>query len=197
MAEAADDPGWATISELARMRGCDKSAISRRVKRLEEQGLVHPRKERGVKLVNVAEFLRAADEHTDGIREANGRATLPSNFATDPVLAREQARKTAIAADLAQLDLDERLGKLVRVDRVEAAMARCGGAFVRAVDQMRSRAEDCAAAVARDGAAGARKFLAEEGRRLREVIANEMCLIAGEGDVEAAEPEEQDPVAGT
>jgi hypothetical protein len=38
-------------------------------------------------------------------------------------------------------------------------MEACAGAIVRAIEQMPARAEEIAAAVAKDGAAGARGFL--------------------------------------
>ena len=111
--------GWVTISELARMRGVDKAAISRRVARFESLGLVHPRAGVGrTKLVNIAEFDRAAGETTDAVREANGRgaARAPDATGGDPILAREQARRAAVDADLKELDLAERVGELVAVE---------------------------------------------------------------------------------
>ena len=53
---------WLTVSDLARRQGVTKGPMSRRVSRLEELGVLTPRMgERGVKLVNVAQFLKAVD----------------------------------------------------------------------------------------------------------------------------------------
>ena len=73
---AANTPGWATVSELARIRGVDKSAVSRRVARLEEQGLLATRQGAGrAKLVRVEEYDRVVAETGDAVLEANGRNT--------------------------------------------------------------------------------------------------------------------------
>ena len=77
MAEPGDEASgeWLTVSALARARGVDKAAISRRVARLEAAGALTTRAgERGTKLINVAEFNLAVEMTKDAIREANGRA---------------------------------------------------------------------------------------------------------------------------
>jgi predicted transcriptional regulator len=72
----ADEAGWMSISDLARAIGRDKGGVSRRVSRLEAQGLLKPRVGKaGQKLVNRAEFDRVAGETVDAVREANGRVT--------------------------------------------------------------------------------------------------------------------------
>src|SRR5580693_7989914 len=98
--------GWATITQLAVLRGRNKAAISRRVARMERDGLLRSKRgPNGTKLVNVAEFARLADDEVDAINEANG---LLVGGEPDPILHKEQARKTKFAADLAQLQLNER-----------------------------------------------------------------------------------------
>ncbi len=60
--EPVDDPsgGWLTVSALARVRGVDKAAISRRVARLEAAAALTTRPgPRGSKLINADEFARA------------------------------------------------------------------------------------------------------------------------------------------
>ena len=74
MADAAAEPGWLTISDLARHRGVKKAAMSKRVTRLAARGVLHPKPgRRGTKLVSLEEFETAIAEHGDAIREANGR----------------------------------------------------------------------------------------------------------------------------
>jgi len=193
--ESSDLAGFVTISELARLRGVDKSAISRRVVRLEAQGLIETRRGNGsTKLVNVAAFDRAAGQTVDAIREQNGRgaslaaigapdAALPG----DPILAREQARRASYDADLKKLDLDQRLGLLIPIDQVRDAMAACGQAMGRLVDQMPTKAEEIAAAVARDGAPGARAILKTLSRELRAELARALARL-GEVEDEAPGP---------
>ena len=67
------DGFWLSVTDLARQRGVDKAAISRSAKRYEAQGLLHPRAGKGpAKMINVAEFDKAAAEATDAVRALNG-----------------------------------------------------------------------------------------------------------------------------
>jgi hypothetical protein len=141
-------PGWASISELATLRGRDQAGISRRVKRLQAQGLLITRRgPRGEKLVNIDAFERAAAGDVDAVNEANG---LRARDDSDPILSREQARKTAIAADLAQLELDKRLGLLLPLEDAKQAARACAERLRRAAEQMTSRAEEVASGLAKD-----------------------------------------------
>lgn len=182
-----DDRVWMSISDLAREQMVDKAAISRRVKRLEAQGLVTTRRGRGgTKLVAAAEFYRASEQATDAVRALNGGsardvAALDAIAPGDPSLARQQARRAGLDADLKELELQERLGQLLPIKDVEAAMVRCAEAMVRAVDQIGGRADDLAAAVARDGVGGARTILRELSRDLRVRLGQEMRLLEAEG----------------
>jgi hypothetical protein len=73
--------GWATITQLAVLRGRNKAAISRRVARMERDGLLRSKRgPNGTKLVNVAEFARLADDEVDAINEANGSSSGASQI---------------------------------------------------------------------------------------------------------------------
>ena len=176
---------WLTVSELARQRGVDKAAISRRITRL---GLELRPGPRNSKLVNVAAFDHAVGTSTDAVRAANSAKAAAreqeASTGEGQVLAREQARRAAYDADLKKLDLDERLGKLLPVSSIEDAMTRCAEAMVRRIDQISSRADDLAAAVARDGGAGARRELKAISRDLRETLARELRLLEATGQFE-------------
>jgi DNA-binding MarR family transcriptional regulator len=155
MIDGAQSLGWVSISELARMRGVDKAAISRRVRRLEDQGLLRTSEgKHGTKLVNIAEFDRAAGETTDAVRELNGNASSQTGAPADPILSREQARRASYDADLKKLDLEERLGQLVSAERVQRAFSDCAHVVSQAAAQLVGRAEENAAAVAKDGVQG-------------------------------------------
>ncbi len=157
---AAPLTGWATVTELARLRGVNKSAISKRVARLESLGVLHPKPgPKRTKLISLAEFDRATAETVDAVRELNGRAAQAAASPSDPILAREQARRASIAADLAQLDLDERLDMLVPVDGVRRAAADCAIRLRQVVEQMHARAEEVAGELARNGSAFAQKLV--------------------------------------
>lgn len=200
---AGDADGlWLTVSEIARQRGVDKAAVSRRLSRLESLGAVATRPgPRGTKLVNVAAYDRAVGETTDAIRAMNGGAVAAPVVAEtgglkqDPVLAREQARRTAYQAELAKLDLEERLGNLLPVDQIAAAVGVCAEGIVRAIEHLPARADELSAAVAKDGTQGARAVLKVATRDLRAAIERELRNIAigaaaahnAEAEAEAAE----------
>jgi DNA-binding MarR family transcriptional regulator len=173
---------WVTVTELARLRGRDKSVISRRVDRLEAQGLIKTRRgDRGTKLVLVAAFDRATDESTDAIRELNGASgaavTAPA-APGDPTLAKAQARRADYAADLAKLDLDERLGKVIPVADVLRFHDAAVEEVKRVTSQLPARAEEMGALVAKDGFNGGRDFLRRLGRELDEAFAAGMNALA-------------------
>ena len=186
VAELADESssGWLTVSELARVRGVDKSAISRRVTRLEAAGALTTRPgPRGSKLVNAAEFARAVEDLTDTVREANGRRAAAARDGdgapNDPVLAREQARRTKIQADTAQLQLDELRGLLVRVADISAVAALQGETLARRIDQtLPEWADELAAVVAKDGTPGLRVALKSKARELRSLLAEAFAALA-------------------
>lgn len=151
----ADETGWTSISDLARAIGRDKGGVSRRVSRLEAQGLLKPRVGKaGQKLINRAEFDRVAGETVDAVREANGRraeATRDGDaVAPAGLLSRAQASKTAAQARLAHLELGQRLGQLLPVEEMRRAAADCAMRLRQSVETMHARAEDVADGLARD-----------------------------------------------
>ncbi len=186
---------WLSVSELARLRGVDKAAISRRVKRYEDQGLLTSRTGKGgTKEVCVAAFDRAAGEATDAVRELNGSgggaaagpvAALPG----DPSLARQQARRAGYDADLKELELKERLGELVPVKDVEEAIVVLAENFVRAIEQMPARAEEGFAEATKGGLAGFRAFLRALANGVRDTLERDLKgLVVGARRAEAEPP---------
>ena len=201
MSHAPNDepPGlWLSVSELARARGLAKSSVSARVASLVDKGLIKTRA--GVKqskLINVAAFDRAIGEVGDlahaqapDLDDAPEMATArPATETASATYTREQAREKSYAADLKKLDLDERLGKLVTVESVQDGAVRLAETLVRQLDQMAGRADDIAAAVAKDGVLGARGALKTVAREIRESMARELERLA---DTAQAEHQAQD-----
>lgn len=187
--------GWVSISELARLRGVDKAAISRRVARLEVQGLLRTQRgKQGTKLVPLALFDKVCSEVTDAIRQANGAPA--SAASTDPILSREQARRAGYDADLKKLDLDERLGRLVAVDKVNEGMTECGQRMARIIDQMPTRAEEVASAIAKDGVQGARAILKTLAREIRDELARAMSIQGDDDEGLKGPPDDEGEDAG-
>ena len=203
MAEPGDEASgeWLTVSALARARGVDKAAISRRVARLEAAGALTTRAgERGTKLINVAEFDRVAGETVDAVRSANGRRAGAARdgdvVASGGLLSRAQASKTAAQARLAHLELGQRLGQLLPIDEMRRAASDCALRLRRSVETMHARAEDVAAGLARDSSfartllaamrndqAGARSFFKALSRDQLDELAR-MATAHDEGEPE-------------
>lgn len=169
---------WVSVSDLAKAKGVTKQAASKRVARLERDGLITTRMAKGgLKTVNLAEFDRAVNQHSSPAQTVHDESEGPVG-SSDPVYAKELAREKAYKADLAKLDLDERLGKLVPVDEVTKAAIKVAERFVKLVDQLPARADDVAAAVAKDGSLGARSVLKDLAYEIRDFMAAELSQMA-------------------
>ncbi len=185
---------WLSISDLAVRKGVTKQTVAERVGKLEAQGLIqtHPGKGRA-KMVNLAAYDKAVGDTGDAIRQAAAAPRKQGGDENgDPVLAKEQARRVAFQADIAELDLNERLGKLLPVEQVEASMVLCAETISRALDQMTARADELAAAVAKEGTNGARSFLKIVARDVRSLLAREMRLLATTENEEGVETEDSE-----
>lgn len=181
---------WLSVTDLAKAKGVSKPAITQIIQRWAQIGTpVSTRKEGKKLLVNVAEFDRIKGEVGDLVRDQTPEATPGTG---DPVFAREQARRMAYDADLKQLELDEKLGNLVPTANADKAGAELTAMLNRACEQIPARAEDMAAAVAKDGVAGGRSWLklamvdlrnrfADE---LERIIANAVNGTDGEREIE-------------
>jgi hypothetical protein len=190
---------WASLSELAKMRGRDKAGVSRRVASFEKQGLLKTQVGKGGrKLVPIAEYDRLTAELTDGVRALNGAPEAIAPPAAigapgDPVLAREQARRAGYDADLKRLDLQERLGELGRVEEFRLAMRTCAEGVVQILEQLPGRVEEIQAALAKGGLAEGRAAIRLIVRETRELIARAMtAFIERERQVEQSAAEEVD-----
>jgi len=197
------DDFWIGINELARQKGIAPSVMSRRITKLEAQGLLETRLgPRNSKLVNLVAYDRIRSETRDAIRESvQDRESLvappervPSAAGSDPndkSLAREQARRMSYQAELSRLDLEERLGKLIAVEDVSAAMSECAEAIVRGLEQLPSRADEIAAAVGREGPHGARTLMKSMVLDVRKALEREMRRIFEESGAAHAGAEKE------
>lgn len=203
------DAGWVSVSELARLKGLSKAAVSERVARFIKGGQLSTKPGKGkVKLVNLAAFDRVAGETTD-LAKATGAATRKQNASgvptpqlppgadpLAPIYTAEQARHMAYKAESARLDLEERQGKIVAIAAVEQAITTAAEALARAIEQLPTLADDLAAAVAQSGAAGARTMLKAKARETRELMARELTAILNTCPAETpatADPSPDDP----
>jgi DNA-binding transcriptional ArsR family regulator len=183
------------------VKGVTRQTIAERLARLEGQGLIRSRRDGRKKKVRLAEWDHVTGEVTDparlqaqrtakGIRGEAPPRPLEGVIAgpagadkeKDPTYTAELTRKAGYDADLRKIEIDKQMGRLLAVDDVRAAMERCAEQIVRDIDHIVARADDNAAAVARNGVAGAREFLKTLARELRETLARSMTLIQREND---------------
>jgi DNA-binding transcriptional ArsR family regulator len=78
-------PGlWVTVSDLARRLRVSKQAVSKRIERLESSGVLQTRSgPRGAKLVNLAQFDKAAGQLTDAARQLEDPLAVPLRARSD------------------------------------------------------------------------------------------------------------------
>ena len=172
---------WLSVSDIARQKGKSRQAIAKRVDSLVEVGKLETKPgARGTKLVNLAQFDRAIGDVGDAVKEgaAETRAEAEGDANKNPALRDHQARAAQYTADLKFLDLEERLGRLVPVAEVADAAAKSAEATVRIIDRLPTYADAIAAAVGRDGLAGAREKFKEIAREMRADIAVSFCELA-------------------
>jgi DNA-binding transcriptional ArsR family regulator len=109
--------------------------------------------------------------------------------ARDRTYTEQLTRKATYDADLRELEIKRARGELVEIADVQEAMSRCAEILVREIGQLSARADDVAAAVAVNGATGAREVLRKIERELRASLANAMTLVADEEDQVVVEAE--------
>jgi hypothetical protein len=206
---SSDDDGalWVSISELASLKGVTKQSISERVARLETSRLLATRKgSANTKLVNLAEYDRAVGETTDLAKQQAAvtmRATRTDSAAendagaasADPTYVEAQRRKTHYEADLKALELGERMGSLVAINKVETVIAEIAEEIARPINQLPLRADEIAAAASRDGPAGVRAVLKDAAFNLLRAIAHALRRLDLNGKNAAADGVEVDIVA--
>jgi hypothetical protein len=90
-------------------------------------------------------------------------------------------KREGYAAQLAELDLQQRLGKLRPVEDITKATQLCAETMLRQLGRMRGRADELTARAQADGVAGVRSLLAQIERDLRKTVSDAFAkLAAGE-----------------
>jgi len=173
-----------SVTELARIKGVSKQAISKRLKRYEEEGRIASQRHGGEVTISLAEWDTVAGEVTDPAKLAGADSTKilrgegdEARQTRDPTYTKEVARRAGYEADLKEIELRKKKGELVEVAAVVEAMTRCAEAIVRDLDRLPAHAEDLADVVARGGAPGLREQLKKIVRELRETLARSMSVL--------------------
>ena len=156
-------PGWLTIDEIAAATGLNRSSVSRRVVKFEADGLVSTRVVGGRKLVDRTSYDRACALSIDATQATNASGRKRRDDPAEPrephALASAQARRVQLQADLLDMRLKELKASLIPADEVGDAMATAAGAMARVLETIPAHSDELAAAIVKDGVAGARAFL--------------------------------------
>jgi hypothetical protein len=166
-----------TQAQYARHRGVTRQTIHKLV----QSGRIPLiTKDDGRKLIDVVVADRA-------LGEARERVVVPDydSAAQGPPVSLGELTKARTMTEeyvgrLKQLEFEERIGQLVRIDDVSHAMELCAAAIVRDLDRLSSRAEDLAAALSSGGISSLRGALKEVTRDLRRTLAENMTILAAE-----------------
>lgn len=174
-----------TQAEYARYRGVSRQAVNKEV-RAGKLPLTPSGK------IDVA----AADRLRGEIRERidlprTGELPLEDGSApgsSTGKLTEAKADRESYLARIAQLDYEERIGRLLPVEDVTRAMERCAESLVRDIERLPALADDLASAFRARGVPGLRAALKEKAREIRETIAANMRATA---DAQEDDLEEQ------
>jgi DNA-binding transcriptional ArsR family regulator len=185
------DGVWLTVSEIARRKGVSHQAVSKRVKSLEADGKVIPKREGKKTLVDLVEYDRAVGDFGDATREAAAETVRASKEAAPATKASQlpdgmrdaQLERVRYEARMKALDYAERTGQLVPVSGpggVEDAMVMAAEKILSVLDLM-LRATPGIVAAAREGEPAARREIKKVIHAQRMAIGEAMLLLADEG----------------
>jgi DNA-binding transcriptional MocR family regulator len=188
----SDDPGapgaelWLSIAELADAKGKTRQTIHERVEKLERDNLLKTKPgPNRTRLVNVAEYDRVTEETTDFAHQ-QAAETRSEPASQDEGYSAAARRKMQYEADIKALDLAERRKLVIPVATVIEAQIRIADAEAQIIDRLPLRAAEMAAAVAKDGEAGARALFKTIAFNLRTEIADACKRLEAEGLAEEA-----------
>ncbi|WP_224406137.1 hypothetical protein [Afifella sp. IM 167] len=190
-----------TFTQYAAHRGCSQPAISKLVKAGRIPTTLCPRT--GKKRIDPAVADHALGETKlrldeprplnvakGALRPATDEAAAAGAESNSAALTKARTVTEEYRAKSAELDYQQRVGRLVAIEDVEASMAKCAEVMVREIDQLPVLADDLATAVSRNGVSGVRKLLKDKARSLRESVASSMRLMAT-AESDGADDEEE------
>ena len=163
-----------TQAEYARHRGVTRQAI----KNLCDKQKIPFRKEGGSVLIDVAAADRALGETRERITVAReeDEPGLPPGASAQ--LTKAKTATEVYRARTAQLEFEERIGKLVPAQQVTDAAVVCAENLLTILNRVSQHAEPLALAAKKNGAAGVRDALKEIVRDVRTQAAREFEKLA-------------------
>ncbi|WP_157182374.1 hypothetical protein [Methylobacterium sp. WSM2598] len=130
--------------------------------------------------MNLAEYDKLTGQVADLAREqgaATRRAAEEEPESNAAAYTRENARRVAYQADLAHLELQERLGQLVRVDSLRPAIQRAAASTAKILDGLVQEADTLRAVCARDDGRELERTLKTIAHRMRSDIAAALAAV--------------------
>lgn len=201
-----------TQAEYARHRGVSRQAISKLISSGKIPASAFVPGEGGARLINAAAADHALGEgrervlldHAepdDLLAEVESPDVAPRAASPAPTVRPEQHENIAALtkarteteiyrAERARIELEEKRGKLLKVEDVVASMEKCAAVIVRELEGLPNFADELVAAIAKDGNGGARSILKRISREIRAQLERNMRLAASE-DRPNAEDEPQ------
>lgn len=177
-------PQYMTQTEYSQHRGVTRQAVQKMIK----EGRIPTTPATNGQLMIDPETADRALADRAALRRP--RVDLPQQpyQPQPPGLLRAKTATEVYHARLKQIEYEERIGHLVRVDDVVRSMERCAEVIVRDLDRIPLKAEDLAAVLAAEGVFGLRVALKNMVREVRRTLGDNMRLLA-EAQAEAETPQ--------
>ncbi|MBR1170524.1 hypothetical protein [Bradyrhizobium liaoningense] len=195
-----------TQAEYARHRGVSRQAISKLISSGKIPASAFVPGEGGARLINAAaadhalgegrervlldqaepdDLLAAVDSEVAAPRASTSAPVRPEQHENIAALTKARTETEIYRAERARIELEEKRGKLLKVEDVVASMEKCAAVIVRELEVLPNFADEIAAAIAKDGAGGARSVLKRVAREVRTQLEQNMRLAAAaDRDVE-------------
>lgn len=185
-----------TQAEYARHRGVSRQAISKLISSGKIPASAFVPGEGGARLINAAaadhalgqgrervllepdDLLAAAESELAAPRASAPASARPEQHENIAALTKARTETEIYRAERARIELDEKRGKLLKVEDVVASMEKCAAVIVRELEALPNFADEIAAAIAKDGAGGARSVLKRVAREVRTQLEQNMRLAA-------------------
>lgn len=187
----ADATGvMATPAEIAARDGVSKQAITKTVRRLADEHALPVERDGRDRIVkfSVAHYDHLRGAYANSAKVNASRESEPASPAARPGApsqpppsgtSRDEAlrQQAWLQVGRERLRRQEEAGKLVRRDRVDAALAECGQEIRAVVGRLPNKADDLALIVSREGVHGLRSMLRTIAFELGTEIADKLSVI--------------------
>jgi hypothetical protein len=144
-----DEEDWASLSDIARLRGITPQAVWKRVRSFELRGQLSTRRRGRAKLIHLPSFDALAAATHDPAQELRNRnvrrrarspTSLPIESPPEPSKFNDAAaREKNAKAELAEIQLAQKRGELVPVREIEAATIEAGTKITQRLNAMKAQ----------------------------------------------------------